>query len=308
MTKSLMTSIKTERLLLRPHKQSDLADLHIYSADPEVVKFMQWGPNTEQQSRDFLSNCIAGQSIDEKQNYDFAVELVDNSGFPEARAGQMVGSISLRLPKPDAKLGEIGYCYARSTWGKGVASEAAEAVMKFGFEDLGLHKISATCDPFNFGSAKVLQKAGMRLEGFLKKHIYIKGIWRDTLLFGTAREDQAQNKVLYSNSQSATNLQKLQGQNGGSGKHGVQRSFVVDMFAQGEVIKIELEAGAELKAHTPVLDEYCLVLEGTLTAGDETWGKNTLVHTPMAVQQKSLLAKEKSTVILFRLGPDGADR
>lgn len=192
-----MTSISTPRLRLRPHRQSDLEDMQLYAADPDVVAFMQWGPNTREQSEDFLSNVIAGQNIDHKINYDFAVELLDNAAMPDARAGQMIGSISLRLPKPDAKMGEIGYCYHRSTWGKGVASEAALAVMKFGFEDLGLHKITATCDPTNYGSAKVLLKAGMKLEGFLSKHLYVKGVWRDTLLFGTAKEDQAKNISSY---------------------------------------------------------------------------------------------------------------
>lgn len=273
-----MTSITASRITLRPHRQSDFEAVHAYSCDAEVVRYMQWGPNNEDQTRDFLSNCIANQIVDHKTTWDFAVDF----------EGAMVGSISLRLSKPGGKLGEIGYCYDKSTWGKGIASEAAEAIMKFGFEDLDLHKISATCDPMNFGSAKVLQKAGMRLEGYLPKHIEMRGTWRDTLLFGTTRGDQEHNKTLYQNKQQIC-----------------VGDETAPMFAGGLVERLHLNKGAEIAARTRPLDEYYVVLSGTLRclSTERTWEAGSVIYTPLAVRQAPVEAVTDAELVVFSMGP-----
>jgi len=280
-----LTSITATRITLRPHRQSDFEAVHQYSQDPEVVRFMQWGPNTEEQTRDFLSNCIANQSVDQKTTYDFAVDY----------EGRLVGSISLRLSKPGGKLGEIGYCYDKSTWGKGIASEAAEAIMKFGFEDLGLHKISATCDPYNFGSAKVLQKTGMKLEGYLKKHLEMRGSWRDTLLFGTAREDQEANKKDYRNKQLVAEAVKAAPEEAST--------VLTAAFGEGSVTRLHLKKGDTIAPHTQVLDEYYVVIKGTLRTPEAVWATGSLIHTPMAVQQGQIEAVSDAEMIVLRLGP-----
>lgn len=78
--------------------------------------------------------------------------------------------------------GEIGYVLARESWGIGYATEATGRLLAFGFNELGLHKISATCDPENRASVAVLAKNGMHREGVLGDHIYARGQWRDRLL------------------------------------------------------------------------------------------------------------------------------
>jgi len=281
----VLTSITATRIILRPHRQSAFEAVHQYSRDPEVVKFMQWGPNSEEQTRDFLSNCIANQSVDQKTTYDFAVDY----------EGKLIGSISLRLSKPGGKLGEIGYCYDKSTWGKGIASEAAEAIMKFGFEDLGLHKISATCDPYNFGSAKVLQKTGMKLEGYLRKHIEMRGSWRDTLLFGTAREDQEANKKDYRNKQLVAETVKAAPDQA--------NTVLTSAFGDGVVTRCYLKKGETIAPHTQVLDEYYVVLKGTLRTAEAVWSEGSLVHTPLAVKQSLIEAETDAELIVLRLGP-----
>jgi [ribosomal protein S5]-alanine N-acetyltransferase len=77
----------------------------------------------------------------------------------------------------------MGFVLARSRWRNGYATEAAAALLRFGFQNLALHKVSATCDPANGGSARVLAKIGMRPEGHLHDHLHIRGQWRDRLLF-----------------------------------------------------------------------------------------------------------------------------
>jgi [ribosomal protein S5]-alanine N-acetyltransferase len=78
--------------------------------------------------------------------------------------------------------GEVGYVLAREAWGLGYATEATRRLLAFGFNELGLHEISATCDPGNRASVAVLMKNGMHQERVLREHVYAQGQWRDRLL------------------------------------------------------------------------------------------------------------------------------
>jgi RimJ/RimL family protein N-acetyltransferase len=84
---------------------------------------------------------------------------------------------------PENREGWIGYCLNRDFWGKGYGTEVARALITFGFEQLNLHRIYATCDPQNTASAHVLEKAGMQREGHLRERKWVKGRWRDFLLY-----------------------------------------------------------------------------------------------------------------------------
>jgi RimJ/RimL family protein N-acetyltransferase len=90
----------------------------------------------------------------------------------------------LRVVSSEHRRGEIGYVLAREFWGHGYATEAARRLLTFGFDELDLHKITATCDPENRASVAVLTKNGMYQEGVLRDHVYVRGQWRDRLLFG----------------------------------------------------------------------------------------------------------------------------
>jgi [ribosomal protein S5]-alanine N-acetyltransferase len=78
---------------------------------------------------------------------------------------------------------EIGYCLHPQYWGMGYASEAARAILEFGFTELGVHRIFATCHPDNSNSYNVMKRIGMKQEGHLREHIRYKGKWRDSYLY-----------------------------------------------------------------------------------------------------------------------------
>ena len=75
----------------------------------------------------------------------------------------------------------MGYELDPKHWGKGYATEAARAVLDFGFSNMNLQRISAWCIADNIGSARVLEKLGMSLKGRVRDHQYFKGSWWDTL-------------------------------------------------------------------------------------------------------------------------------
>lgn len=161
-----MTELATERLLLRPLRPGDLDDVHRYASDPEVTRFMHWGPNERAGTVAFLDAVPAGNFAIERR-YD----------------GRVIGATELALTAPEHRRGTMGYVLARDAWGSGYATEAGTALMAYGFGELGLRRIEATCDPENAGSARVLEKLGMAREGHLRSFLLIRGEWRDRLLY-----------------------------------------------------------------------------------------------------------------------------
>jgi RimJ/RimL family protein N-acetyltransferase len=77
----------------------------------------------------------------------------------------------------------IGYCFNRIFWHAGFGTEAAESLVLYGFEHVGLHRICATCDPENLASARVMEKIGMKREACLHENVWTKGKWRDSLVY-----------------------------------------------------------------------------------------------------------------------------
>jgi [ribosomal protein S5]-alanine N-acetyltransferase len=84
---------------------------------------------------------------------------------------------------------ELGYIFHRDVWSQGYATEAAGLLLLFGFNRLRLRRIAATCHPDNIASARVLEKIGMQREARLRSHLFVRGAWRDSLLYAAVEED-----------------------------------------------------------------------------------------------------------------------
>ncbi|PWT95618.1 MAG: GNAT family N-acetyltransferase [Candidatus Melainabacteria bacterium] len=174
-------SIKTDRLLLRDLHDADWVSVHEYSSDPKVCEFMDWGPNSARETKEFIKRAMRAAKDKPRFAYDFAITWQD--------ADRVIGAVSLVLVGFPPNQAMIGYVLGRQHWGQGIMSEAVGAVIGFGFETLKLHRISASCDPKNMASFRVMEKCGMRREGYFVEDKYIKGRWRDTLAYSIlARE------------------------------------------------------------------------------------------------------------------------
>ncbi len=90
---------------------------------------------------------------------------------------------------PEAREGDMGYELDPKHWGNGYATEAAQAVLDFGFSHMNLRRISAWCIAENTASAHVLEKIGMKLEKRMRDHQYFKGRWWDTLSYAILYEE-----------------------------------------------------------------------------------------------------------------------
>ena len=171
--------LTTERLLLRPLVQSDFEAVHTYASDPEVCHYMNFGPNTEEETRVFLRASAQGWAEEPPDNYEFAVTLRGN--------GDLIGTCGLHLGP--FRRAEIGYIYRREAWGQGYGTEAARAVVDFGFRQLGLHRVQARHDAPNVASGRIMQRLGMTCEGRFREAVYRDGEWHDVLLYGILEEE-----------------------------------------------------------------------------------------------------------------------
>jgi [ribosomal protein S5]-alanine N-acetyltransferase len=175
MSKNPGITLETQRLIIREFKKDDWRAAHEYGSDPEVVQFVPFGPNTEKDTRDFINRIIDQQKTQPRILYTLA--LVNKS------EDRLIGSCELRITGPTEKTAEIGYVLNRQYWQQGYMTEAARAIIAFGFQQLGLHRIFATCYPVNTGSYGVMEKIGMHREGYLREYKLVKGAWRDCLLY-----------------------------------------------------------------------------------------------------------------------------
>ena len=168
--------LTTRRLALREFVEDDWRVVLAYQSDPRYLRFYPWTQRTADDVQAFVQQFIAWQTEHPRTKFQLALVAVAEA--------QLIGTCGIRKEHADAREAELGYEIAPRFWGRGYATEAAQAVLAFGFEDLHLHNIWASCIAENTASVRVLEKLGMRQEGRLREHRWMKGRWWDTLLYG----------------------------------------------------------------------------------------------------------------------------
>lgn len=170
-----------ERILFRDFALSDEDAVHSFCRDPEVTRFTDWGPNRPDDTRRFISAVVL-QAKDPARS-------IFNLAAVQRESGRLIGSVALWVTDEVHHRGELGYVFHPDFWRQGYATEATRALLEFGFSRLGLQRIAGTCHPDNRGSARVMEKAGMRFEGCMRCHMLVRGRPRDSLLFAATKQD-----------------------------------------------------------------------------------------------------------------------
>lgn len=150
-------NIETERLVLRPIVEGDADDIYKYSRGANVGVNAGWQPHQNiEETREIMKVVFLNQESV------FGIELKNT--------GRLIGTIGL-IPDPkreNDKVRMIGYAIGEEHWGNGYMTEAVLALLHFGFNNLHLDLISASCYPHNERSKNVLKKCGFRYEGTLR--------------------------------------------------------------------------------------------------------------------------------------------
>ncbi len=165
------------RITLRDFTRADVEAIMAYASDPVVTQYLNWGPNTRAQTEEFLANVIGTAQRSPRAHFEL--------GIVEKATELLVGGARITVRSTAHRVGDIGYVLRRDTWGQGYGTEVARLLVEYGFHTLGLHRIEATCDPSNIASRKILEKIGMQLEGCTRQHLWIRGKWRNSLLFAS---------------------------------------------------------------------------------------------------------------------------
>lgn len=171
------TPILTERLVLRAMTLDDVDAVFAYQGREDVCRYLLYAPR----SRDRVAEKVAqhAQALTLAGDGDYlqlALEL--RPGQPDA--GRVVGDAYFTIASVEHSRGEIGWVTHPDFTRRGLAAEAAEAVLAFAFDTLGLHRVFAELDPRNDASVALCTHLGMREEAHFRADLWFKGDWADT--------------------------------------------------------------------------------------------------------------------------------
>ena len=167
---SNVPTLETERLILRKLMVSDADDMYEYSCDPNTTAFLTWSLHPDRYyTIDYIKFVLR-----QYKTGDFRDWAVIHKA-----SGKMIGTCGFTSIDLNNKKGEIGYVYNSKFWGQGIATEALECVMAFGFEKLELNRIECRYMVENAASRRVMEKAGMTFEGVHRDFLLVKEKYRD---------------------------------------------------------------------------------------------------------------------------------
>ena len=174
--------VRTERLLLRPLAMADADALLAYRGRDDVSRYVPFEP----MSRDDIVERIAGrwartELTDEGQSLTLGAQL--------AGTGELAGDVVLFWHSREHAGGELGYVFNPALAGRGYATEAAGAMLRLGFSELGLHRIVARIDERNEPSLRLARRLGMRQEARLVRNERFKGEWTTEVDFAMLAEE-----------------------------------------------------------------------------------------------------------------------
>jgi RimJ/RimL family protein N-acetyltransferase/uncharacterized cupin superfamily protein len=169
-----VTTLETERLVLRPLEQVDAAALHGMRQHPEHVRYLlQAPPASLEESKQRMGDIVRQNVSGESKGW-----AILRKGSDEVRG--MAGLVRIDRTNRRASL---GYELRRQDWGSGIMREAVERIVAYGFDALNLHRIQAEIDPRNERSIRLVEALGFRLEGTLRGNSFHEGEFFDDAIY-----------------------------------------------------------------------------------------------------------------------------
>lgn len=175
-----MPELRTPRLRLRKMTMRDAQDIYRYSRDPEVARHVLWDAHRSiGDARAYLRYMLRRYRSHEPSSW----------GIELAETGRIIGTIGFMWVQQDNNAAEVGYSLAREYWNRGIMTEALRAVIRYGFEDMGLNRIEAQHETTNPASGAVMRHCHMLKEGTLRSRLFNKGHYVDVDLYAILRKD-----------------------------------------------------------------------------------------------------------------------
>lgn len=177
---SEIIGFSTSRLLIRDLNWDDLGFIHSLHSIPEVQKYATLDiPKSLTESKEYLRKFIDKRTYPRKE-YGFCICLINQ---------KPIGLIGLSTGLDKFRKGELWFKLNPECWGNGYTTEAANALLAFGFKNILLHRIEAGVATKNLASIKVLEKIGMKREGIRRMILPIRGEWKDNFHYAILEEE-----------------------------------------------------------------------------------------------------------------------
>lgn len=167
--------LQTPRLLLRRLELADAAALFAYRSAPEVLRFQLWEPQDVAAVRAFIADLLVLELATPGSWYQLAITLRESK--------TLIGDLGLHFPLDEPQQAEIGITLAPAWQGQGYATEALTAALAYLFDTLECHRVYARADARNRASIALLERVGMRREGYLHESTLARGEWTDDVLY-----------------------------------------------------------------------------------------------------------------------------
>jgi RimJ/RimL family protein N-acetyltransferase len=173
----------TPRLLLREFLETDWQAMLDYQQDPRYLQYYEWEERSRLDVQQLLGMFIHWQNEKPRRKFQFAVCLLGQT--------QMIGNCGIRKDHYDSLQADIGYELAPAAWSCGYATEAARRIIQFGFEELGVQRITAECVEENLASRRVLERCGLQFFERQDAHLMFKGRDWNILVYAIERQQWA---------------------------------------------------------------------------------------------------------------------
>ena len=174
-------NLQSDRLLFKIIESADIENLHYMESIPEVNEFNTIDVKNIEETRQTVEPLLEAVQANPPTSYYWTISLKESMQF--------IGMCGITLSNDKFKLGEIFYKFIPEFWGKGFGTETSKTLIKFGFEELKLHKVEAGVATENHASINVLEKSGMTREGLRRKILPIRGEWKDNYHYAIVEDD-----------------------------------------------------------------------------------------------------------------------
>jgi RimJ/RimL family protein N-acetyltransferase len=171
--------IETDRLLIRTLEMKDKNAFFQYRSMPEIYQYQGWRPKDIDEIEEFINKNISAFPNTRNTWMQLAVCL---------KEGQLIGDIGIHFIEDDYQV-EIGYTLSPEYQGNGYAVEAVKTVINYAFTELKKHRITASVDPNNLKSIKLLEKIGFRKEAHFIKSFRMNNQWYDDCVYAILAEE-----------------------------------------------------------------------------------------------------------------------
>ncbi len=177
----LIPTILTQRLKLRPFQLTEAAEVQRMAGSEVIARMTATIPHPYPDGAAEAWILTHAKSYSDGESLQWAIADIES--------GKLMGCIGLGLGKNPHKRSEVGYWIGEEFWGRGYCTEALIATIDFVFSNFDVNKITSRHLAYNPASGKVMVKAGMTQEGYLKEDSFRNGTFADMVVYGLLRSE-----------------------------------------------------------------------------------------------------------------------